>query len=307
MPRFVRNAQRQCRRRRRLHHRRQPSTPNPASTSAWLNVPPAPSQQPPQYPPQAQPYHGYQPPRQTDGKATASLILGIASFSCAFQFSPEFQPSFWDTFRRSKIKRSMGRLKGDGMALAGLIMGYISVLPSSYPDHCGHCHSESVAGQNFSQRISGRKHCAHDQYLPGDLFHDVSRAGVCARSGYAGRQLRRSGGTAEHACLLDSQLGQANCTSGVWCQKGHYKYTISSNCAPARFGEQQQGTENACAEYVIVATPVKFKYRAAQLLFRVGCGHSISFRIPAGCASNSRRMPRVGATLIHDEAAARMA
>jgi type II secretory pathway pseudopilin PulG len=63
-------------------------------------------------------------------------------------------------------------------------------------------------------------------------------------------------GTAEHACLLDSQLGQANCTTGVWCQKGQYKYTISSNCAPARFGEQQQGTENACSEYVITATPI---------------------------------------------------
>ena len=88
-------------------------------------------------------------------------------------------------------------------------------------------------------------------------------------------------GTAEHACLLDSQLGQANCTAGVWCQKGQYKFTISSNCAPARFGEQQQGTDNACSEYVITATPINSNVGAPQLLFRIGCGHSITFRITA--------------------------
>ncbi|HEY2172159.1 MAG TPA: DUF4190 domain-containing protein, partial [Candidatus Angelobacter sp.] len=63
----------------------QPSAPNPASTSAWLNAPPVSSQQSPQYPPQAQPFHGYQQPpsdQQTDGKATASLIFGILSLLC---------------------------------------------------------------------------------------------------------------------------------------------------------------------------------------------------------------------------------
>ncbi|HET9165784.1 MAG TPA: hypothetical protein VFP11_07285, partial [Candidatus Angelobacter sp.] len=66
-----------------------------------------------------------------------------------------------------------------------------------------------------------------------------------------------SGGpTAEHACLLDSQLGQANCTSGVWCQKNQYKFTIGSNCAPAHFGDQPQGGDSACTEYVIAATPI---------------------------------------------------
>src|SRR5438270_112890 len=49
----------------------QPSTPNPASTSAWLNVPPAFSQQAQQYPAQAQPYRPYQPPK-TDSCASGS-------------------------------------------------------------------------------------------------------------------------------------------------------------------------------------------------------------------------------------------
>src|ERR1700751_190779 len=61
----------------------QAGAPSPASNSAWLKVPPAETQYPPQqaYPPQAQPYPGqFQP--QTDGKATASLILGILSILC---------------------------------------------------------------------------------------------------------------------------------------------------------------------------------------------------------------------------------
>src|SRR4051794_35699672 len=61
------------------------STPNPAATSAWLNVPPAPAQSTPQYPSQGQPYQQYQPPK-TDGGAIASMVLGIASFVLCLSF-----------------------------------------------------------------------------------------------------------------------------------------------------------------------------------------------------------------------------
>src|SRR6478752_5673009 len=66
----------------------QPSTPSPASTSAWLNVPAAPAQVPPQaqYPPQAQPYRGQYQPARTDGGAIASMVLGIASIALCLSF-----------------------------------------------------------------------------------------------------------------------------------------------------------------------------------------------------------------------------
>jgi len=76
-----------------------------------------------------------------------------------------------------------------------------------------------------------------------------------------------SGRTAEHACLLDNQLGISSCREGAWCQKGQYKYTVNSTCAAPNFGAQQ-GTENACAEYVIAATPL-IRAQGYTILFGV--------------------------------------
>jgi type II secretory pathway pseudopilin PulG len=231
----------------------QPSTPNPASTSAWLNVPPVPSQQSPQYPPQAQPYRPYQPPK-TDGGAIASMVLGIASFVLCLSFLAGIPAIILGHISRSKIKKSTGRLQGDGMALTGLILGYISLLFIPI--------IAAIAIPNLLRaRISANEAAAASAIRTIDVAQ-ITYSTTYPEQGYA-RDLATLGGnctsgTAEHACLLDSQLGQANCTSGAWCQKGQYKFTISSNCAPARFGEQQQGTENACAEYVIAATPINF-------------------------------------------------
>lgn len=230
----------------------QPSTPNPASTSAWLNVPPASSQQSPQYPPQAQPYRPYQPPK-TDGGAIASMVLGIASFVLCLSFLAGIPAVILGHISRSKIKKSMGRLQGNGMALAGLILGYISFL--SIP-----ILAAIVIPNLLHARISANEGAAASTVRTINTTQ-ITYSTTYPEQGYA-RDLATlggncsGGGTAEHACLLDSQLGQASCTAGAWCQKGPYKFTISSNCAPPNFGTQQQGTENACAEYVIAATPI---------------------------------------------------
>jgi type II secretory pathway pseudopilin PulG len=235
----------------------QPSTPNPASTSAWLNVPPASTQQPSQYPPQAQPFHGYQQPpsdQQTDGKATTSLIFGILSLLC-FSILAGIPAIILGHMSKANIRRSMGRLKGDGMATAGLIMGYISVAAVpliliiaaiAIPNLLRARISANEAAARSTVRMLNTSQVTYSTTYPEQGYaRDLATlGGNCS-----------SGGTAEHACLIDSQLGQSNCTSGVWCQKGQYKYTISSNCAPARFGAQQQSTENACTEYMIAATP----------------------------------------------------
>jgi type II secretory pathway pseudopilin PulG len=232
----------------------QPSTPNPASTSAWLNVPPAPSQQSPQYPPQAQPYRAYQP-EQTDGGAIASMVLGIASIVLCLSFLAGIPAIILGHISLSRIKKSMGRLKGEGMALTGLILGYISlpfiliIAAIAIPNLLRARTTANEAAAASTVRTLNTSQITYSTTYPDQGYaRDLATLGGNCASG--------SGGTAEHACLLDTQLGQANCTSGVWCQKGQYKFTISSNCAPARFGEQQQGTENACTEYVIAATPV---------------------------------------------------
>ena|SRR5579864_169049 len=231
----------------------QPATPTPASTSGWLNVPPVPSQQTPQYPPQGQTYRPYQPAK-TDGGAITSMVLGIASFVLCLSFISGIPAIIIGHISLSRIKKSMGRLKGEGLALTGLILGYIS-LPFILI-------IAAIAIPNLLRaRISANEATAVSTVRTINTTQ-VTYSTTYPEQGYA-RDLATLGGncttgTAEHACLLDSPLGQANCTSGVWCQKGQYKYTISSNCAPAHFGEQQQGTDNACTEYVIAATPVNF-------------------------------------------------
>ena len=63
---------------------------------------------------------------RTDGKAIGSLICGILSLAC-FSIFTGIPAIILGHVSRSAIRNSMGRLKGEGMALAGLILGYISL------------------------------------------------------------------------------------------------------------------------------------------------------------------------------------
>jgi hypothetical protein len=62
---------------------------------------------------------------ETDLKAVLSLVLGLLSFVMSvFSGIPAL---ILGHMSRASIRKSGGRLKGEGMALGGLIMGYISV------------------------------------------------------------------------------------------------------------------------------------------------------------------------------------
>jgi hypothetical protein len=63
----------------------------------------------------------------TSGKAIASLVLGLFSWL----FPAAILAIIFGHISRGEIRRSNGRLKGAGMALAGLIMGYcaIAIIP----------------------------------------------------------------------------------------------------------------------------------------------------------------------------------
>ena len=60
-------------------------------------------------------------------------------------------------------------------------------------------------------------------------------------------RLGPSGGnpSAEHADLIASPLGDANCTAGAWCEKSGYRFTLKATCI-----------QQLCAAYVLVATPI---------------------------------------------------
>lgn len=236
----------------------QAGAPTPASTSAWLNVPPA--QYPPQqaYPPQAQQYPGQYQPQQTDGGAIASMILGIASIVLCLSFIAGIPAIITGHISYSKIKKSMGRLKGEGMALTGLILGYISLpmvlvfaavlIPNLRQARIS---ANESAAMSTVRTINTTQVAYSTTYPAQGYAPDLATLGPGPSSSCSG------GGTVEHACLLDGVLASARCTSGVWCQKGPYRFTISSTChAPDPAAQQDQQGQGACAEFVVAATPI---------------------------------------------------
>lgn len=63
---------------------------------------------------------------ETSGKAIASLVLGICVFILGILTG--IPAIIFGHLAHSEIKKSAGRLQGEGMALAGLILGYLSIV-----------------------------------------------------------------------------------------------------------------------------------------------------------------------------------
>ena len=67
--------------------------------------------------------------KKTVGQATASLVLGILSM-VMFSILAGIPAVVCGHIAKSKISKNPETLKGDGIALAGLIMGYLSIAVS---------------------------------------------------------------------------------------------------------------------------------------------------------------------------------
>lgn len=67
--------------------------------------------------------------RKNSGLAIASLVLGLLGLCCPF-FLPSIAAIVCGHIARGKIKSSGGALEGAGLALAGLILGYLTVVLS---------------------------------------------------------------------------------------------------------------------------------------------------------------------------------
>jgi hypothetical protein len=71
-------------------------------------------------------------PPKTSGLAVASLVLAVLSlplFGCCCNIGllPAALAVVFGHVARSQIRRSPGALEGDGMAVAGLVIGYVSI------------------------------------------------------------------------------------------------------------------------------------------------------------------------------------
>lgn len=92
------------------------------------NPPPAGPPGYPPYPPPQMPQAMFVPPPQNDGKAIASLVLGILSLVGCFGALAGIPAIILGFMSRREIARSGGTVGGDGLALGGIITGILSTL-----------------------------------------------------------------------------------------------------------------------------------------------------------------------------------
>jgi type II secretory pathway pseudopilin PulG len=145
----------------------------------------------------------YAVPEETSGKALASLITGIFGLVL---FPIAIVAIILGHMSRSEIRNSNGRLKGDGMATAGLIMGYgaFAVIPFILI-------IAAIAIPNLLRaRIAANESSAVDAVRTINTA-ELSYRSKFASVGYACRldSLDGSSGSepsAEHAQLIDSVL-----------------------------------------------------------------------------------------------------
>lgn len=67
------------------------------------------------------------PPRSTSTYAVISLVAGILGWSL-MPFLGSIAAIVFGHMARAEIRRSNGQLDGDGLAIAGLVLGWINVV-----------------------------------------------------------------------------------------------------------------------------------------------------------------------------------
>ncbi len=207
------------------------AVPAPAQGTPWLNIP------------RAQPYTG---PQQTDGKAVGSLILGILALF-PFGLLTGIPAVILGHLSRKSIRESLGRLKGDGMALAGLIMGYLSVaaipiiliiaaiaIPSLLRARMA---ANESAAKSSIHVVNSAQAAYSTSYPDAGYARDLATLGPGPSGACVGQ------GAQDHACLIDAALG----CSGSSCIKFGYQFSMAATCEENK----------PCANYVIAAIPLR--------------------------------------------------
>jgi type IV pilus assembly protein PilA len=138
---------------------------------------------------------------QTSGKAIASLVCGILFF-----FLPAAIAAIvLGHISYSEIKRSLGRLQGRGMALAGMILGYtgIAVVPIVLI-------IAAIAIPNLLRSRMAANEASAVSTLRTYNMALVTYAGACPKIGFPEslEKLGPGGKSCEHAGVLPSSLAQ---------------------------------------------------------------------------------------------------
>jgi type IV pilus assembly protein PilA len=209
----------------------------PTPPSAVATPPSLPSLSPPSEARFAAPQSPSEQP-QTDGKAVFSLVLGILSVTCLWILAG-IPAIILGHMSVSSIRKSMGRLKGEGMATAGFIMGYISIaaLPMVLI-------IAAIAIPNLLKARISANNAAASATVRTLITAESTYSITYPTQGVANLPTLGGGTTgdcsspdARHACIIDTKLG---CASESWCTKDAFRYNITLGST----------------DYVITAAPI---------------------------------------------------
>ncbi len=182
----------------------------------------------------------------TDGKAVASMVFGILSILLFFILAG-IPAVILGHMSLSKIRRSKGRLTGGSMAMAGLVLGYVSIAFSLLviftiiiPDLTMRRRlTGRESGARFVRTVNTAQVAYSTTYPAKGYAVDLATLGPDPSGSCAGEI------TAEHACQIDNELGNVRCTAGVWCtSKAGYRVSMTATC---------EG-DGPCRDYVVAAT-----------------------------------------------------
>ncbi len=175
-------------------------------------------------------------PQQSSGKATASMVCGILFFFWPFT---AIAAVILGHIALSEIKKSAGRLAGHGMAMAGLILGYIGVAFVPFI---------LIIAAIAIPNILRSKMAANEASAVGTLrtfnVAMVTYASTCPKIGYPKDLASLGPGASEtdrcaHADLVSTQLATA-----VPAKSGYrFSYT------------PQQDADGLATKYILAADP----------------------------------------------------
>jgi hypothetical protein len=175
------------------------------------------------------------------------MILGILGLLC-FWGVAGVPAVILGHLSKADIKKSAGRLQGEGMATAGLITGYISIA-------FGVLFLAAIFIPNLTRTRMEANHNAAVSTMRTLITAQVSYSTDYPSRGYAKELTVLGSGSsscagehsADHACLIEGPLAASQCTTGRWCSKGGYKFSMTGIC----------NADGSCTDYVIVATPLR--------------------------------------------------
>lgn len=123
---------------------------------------------------------------------------------------------------------------GGGADASAILVGAAIAIPNLLRARTAANESAAVSAM---RAINAAQITYSHKYLQNGYARDLASLGPDPR----GSGLK----TANHAALIEADLGGSSCTAGAWCEKSGYRFSIAGVCRL-----------RSCNEFVVVATPV---------------------------------------------------